>query len=437
MRKTYLLVIFTLISLSLTRNLYATKDRYPSSVALSGATSHCQGSSASELTATITNTTCGVGGGTNNLNITVSWYSNTVNSTVGGTLVSSVVSTTATTTYTYAPSTAVSGTLYYYVVVTWGVGTVCAVAGSVTSATQAITITPSSLTYSSSAVSQYSASPIDLSCTDVTNPILQMAITVSGASTPCPAYVTQFNFTTAGSTNASTDISQARVYYTQQTAGYDAFYFFGSVNNPNGAFTINGSEPLLLGAGTYYFYLCYSIHSTATSGDVVDAALSSFTIDGTSENNMSPNPTASITLGGGSCHTTPDLPNPPSNIQTVTAGSLVIPMDNSHQDLWLTYPFNTKAYGLVRALLMQDIPVKWVIKSGKIKDSSDFSAVAAREFPTTTAASLQYFKGSAFIIDTTYLARSVYPGEQTAAQVISTFATRWKSQYMCYKAILL
>ncbi|HSY77922.1 MAG TPA: hypothetical protein VK890_13735, partial [Bacteroidia bacterium] len=163
-----------------------------------------------------------------------------------------------------------------------------------------------------------------------------------------------------------------------------------------------------------------------TSGDVVDATLSSFVFNGTSENNMSPNPVVSVTLGGGTCHTNPDLPSPTSNIQTVTAGSLVIPMDTSHQRLWMNRPFNTKAYGLVRALLMQDIPVKWVIKSGKIKDSSDFSANAFQEYPTVTAATLQYFKSGEFIVDTTYLARSVYPGEQTAIQVIAAFAPRWK-----------
>ncbi len=63
-----------------------------------------------------------------------------------------------------------------------------------------------------------------------------------------------------------------------------------------------------------------------------------------------------------------DLPNPTANIQTATAGSLIIPMDNAHQNLFLGRPFNTKAYGLIHALLLNDIPIKWVIKSGKAKD---------------------------------------------------------------------
>ncbi|PCI09175.1 MAG: hypothetical protein COB73_05975 [Flavobacteriaceae bacterium] len=65
-----------------------------------------------------------------------------------------------------------------------------------------------------------------------------------------------------------------------------------------------------------------------------------------------------------------DLPNPPTNLETVPLGSLVIPMDNSNQSV--IAPFNLKAYGLVHALLLQDIPVKWVIKAGKIKDAIDF-----------------------------------------------------------------
>ncbi|HTB07416.1 MAG TPA: hypothetical protein VK806_10735, partial [Bacteroidia bacterium] len=429
MKKFYSLLLF--FSLFVSENAFATKDRYPSTIsAFTGGATYCQSAAASNLSVTYANAICGAGGGTNNTNITVTWYSNTVNSTSGGTVVNTVASNTGTTTFTYTPLTTTIGTLYYYVVITWatGSGAGCAVGGSLSTAsyidsTQTVIVT-TPMAYVSSSVSQYSPMNIDKNCTDVTNPILAFTVTVSGGCSPDS--ITQFNFTTAGSTNAGTDITRARLYYTRQTAGYNAFYFFGSVNNPSGAFTINGSQALLDGAGTYYFYLCYDISGTATSGDAVDATMNSFVINGATETNMSPNPTCTGTIGNASCSGTPDMSGPTANLQTINAGSYIIPMDNSHQALWPGRPFNTKAYGLVRALLMQDIPVKWVIKTGKIKDSSDFSASSTQIYPTVGTTGLQYFKSSEFIIDTTYLNKSVYPGEKTAIQVISAFASEWK-----------
>jgi gliding motility-associated-like protein len=242
--------------------------RYPTAItAFTGGLNYCHNRAAQPLTLTYSTTTCGAGG-TTNVAITVTWYSNTVNSTVGGTAVQTVTSTAATTTFVYVPLTTSVGTLYYYATISWAtIG--CVTAGSLTTAaTQPVTIS--------------------------------------------------------------------------------------------------------------------------------------------------------------SCPQSADMPDAPSNLKTVPAGSYVIPMDNEHQNLWLTYPFNIKAYGLVDSLLLNDIPVYWVIKSGKAKDSSDFSAVASRVYPTTTAAALQYFKAGEFIIDTTWLNKSYYSGEKTALQIITPFANRWK-----------
>ncbi|MDO9185737.1 MAG: hypothetical protein Q7W13_06975, partial [Bacteroidia bacterium] len=115
-----------------------------------------------------------------------------------------------------------------------------------------------------------------------------------------------------------------------------------------------------------------------------------------------------------------DLPNPPAHLETIPLGSLVIPMDNTHQNL--TAPFNLKAYGLVNALLQNDIPVKWVIKSGKLKDGIDFSATVQRVYPTALAASLEDFRASAFIIDSTWVNKTPYSNwGQTASQIIAAF----------------
>ena len=98
----------------------------------------------------------------------------------------------------------------------------------------------------------------------------------------------------------------------------------------------------------------------------------------------------------------PDLPGPATNIVTVPAGSLVIPMDNTNQSL--VAPFNLKSYGLVNRLLQNHIPVRWAIRAGKPKDGVDFAASAFRFSPSVTATSSVSFAGGPFIIDRAYAA---------------------------------
>ena len=115
----------------------------------------------------------------------------------------------------------------------------------------------------------------------------------------------------------------------------------------------------------------------------------------------------------------PDLPNPTGNIQTATIGSLVIPMDNANQNIGS--PFNLKAYGLIHALLSNDIPVKWVIRSDKGKDSVDFSATAERLYPTYVSSAMINFIASAFIIDSVWVNNPSSTSSQTATQIITSY----------------
>lgn len=92
-----------------------------------------------------------------------------------------------------------------------------------------------------------------------------------------------------------------------------------------------------------------------------------------------------------------DLPVPVSNIQTLPTGSYVIAMDNTNQ-LNNSSVFNLKAYGLIVTLLNNSKKVKWVIKSGKVKDSSDFNVNATRIRPTLGSAASFYFKSGPFVI---------------------------------------
>jgi gliding motility-associated-like protein len=278
--------------------------------------------------------------------------------------------------------------------------------------------------YNSSAVSQYTTSNVIRGCSFTANPILEIRVNITGGNcTPADA-ITQFVFSTigdAGSTNAATDISKAEIYYADTTQGFSNANFFGSVNNPNGTFTITGSQPLNLGSKTYYFYLTYIVPGTATIGNVLDASMSSFVFNGSTISNMStPNPAGGRSIVSGTCLNAGDAAPPVTNTQTITAGSLIIPMDNTHQAL--VAPFNLKAYGLIHQLLLNDVPVKWVIKSGKAKDAPDFIANAGQIYPTVVAAASQTFIASEFVVDSFWVNHSFYPGGQTAAQVMTAFA---------------
>ena len=93
-----------------------------------------------------------------------------------------------------------------------------------------------------------------------------------------------------------------------------------------------------------------------------------------------------------------DLPGPPANIQALPIGSYIIPMDNSYQ-LNSSGLFNLKAYGLVVYLLNSNVKIKWVIKSGKIKDATDFTVSADKIKPTfSSSGGSKNFKAGPFVI---------------------------------------
>lgn len=92
-----------------------------------------------------------------------------------------------------------------------------------------------------------------------------------------------------------------------------------------------------------------------------------------------------------------DIPVATPNLQTIPSGSLVIPMDNTHQ-VTSGGMFNLKAYGFVIDLLNHVILVRWVINSGKAHDAIDFTAMAERLEPTAQATQSRDFKGGPFVI---------------------------------------
>jgi hypothetical protein len=94
----------------------------------------------------------------------------------------------------------------------------------------------------------------------------------------------------------------------------------------------------------------------------------------------------------------PDLPGARTNLEMIATGAYIIPMDTNLQNIGSTY-FNMKAYGLVNELLHSNIPVKWAISAGKVKDAADFVAYAKRFSPSTNAASSRSFYSGPFIVD--------------------------------------
>jgi hypothetical protein len=95
-------------------------------------------------------------------------------------------------------------------------------------------------------------------------------------------------------------------------------------------------------------------------------------------------------------------------VETLPTGTYIIPMDNTLQG-----NFNLKSYGLAVRLLHANVPLKWIINPGKVKDGVDFSANASRIKPTAGAASIFSFRGGPL---------AVYPGyESQALAVINAY----------------
>ncbi|GAB3823177.1 hypothetical protein GCM10028821_00130 [Hymenobacter jeollabukensis] len=102
--------------------------------------------------------------------------------------------------------------------------------------------------------------------------ILRVALTTTGAANPIS--VTQLNFTADGTT-ALANISNARVYFTGSSPTFSTATQFGTSSaapafGPTG-FSLTGSQAL--SEGVNYFFLTYDIVAGATTGNVVDAAL--------------------------------------------------------------------------------------------------------------------------------------------------------------------
>ena len=94
--------------------------------------------------------------------------------------------------------------------------------------------------------------------------ILQVPVVVTGTTTPFT--VTSLNLTTGSSTNPTSDLANAKIYFTGNNSAFATTTQYGStILSPNGNYTVTGSA--VLSEGTNYFWITYDINAAAVVGD--------------------------------------------------------------------------------------------------------------------------------------------------------------------------
>lgn len=130
-------------------------------------------------------------------------------------------------------------------------------------------ISNTGMTFVSSTTEQATTSPVIQG--SINNEVVRLKVVTDGVLNPFN--VTSITFNTTGTTSTS-DLTNARVYYTTSTTFSTATQFGSAVPNPNGSFSVTGTQALSNGAN--YFWLAYDISGTATPYNVVDAQCTQF-----------------------------------------------------------------------------------------------------------------------------------------------------------------
>lgn len=86
---------------------------------------------------------------------------------------------------------------------------------------------------------------------------------------------------------------------------------------------------------------------------------------------------------------------------TFGQGSLVLPMDTDYQDQGML-----KVYGLVYDLLRQSVPVRWVIKNGKLYQGVDFVA-SGKDHQTQAVIANHGYRGGPWVVDSADAAKAL------------------------------
>ncbi|MBC7382605.1 MAG: T9SS type A sorting domain-containing protein [Bacteroidia bacterium] len=174
----------------------------------------------------------------------------------------------------------------------------------------------SPMTYVSSTSTQPDLTKIQRGSTN--NKILR--IDVQTSLTGSPTNATVFDLSTNGSVNPSSNITNAKVWYTSGSTTFAATNQFGSTfTGPSGSFTISGSQALVNGLN--YFWVTYDVPDTAVLGDSVDAEITAITIAGIAQTPTTTAPGGSRIIRAPFCSSTATSGGD-EEILNVTFGSL-------------------------------------------------------------------------------------------------------------------
>ncbi len=115
-----------------------------------------------------------------------------------------------------------------------------------------------------------------------------------------------------------------------------------------------------------------------------------------------------LVVASAACSVDSNKPAPPiatseqSLDRTFASGSLVIPMDTTFQDNG-----TLKAFGLVYRLLQNNVPVHWIVKTGKAVGASDFTLATGTNVQTAAAVTAAAYRAAPFVIDSADRAKAL------------------------------
>ena len=130
------------------------------------------------------------------------------------------------------------------------------------------------MTYISSTITQTATTKVERSSTN--NQIIGLQVVTSAIGSPI--ILSNIDVSTTGTSSLS-DISNLKVWYTGNSNSFVANTQFGTtVSAPSATQSIAGITNL--SNGTNYFWITYDINAAATIGNIVDAEISSLTLNG-------------------------------------------------------------------------------------------------------------------------------------------------------------
>jgi hypothetical protein len=164
----------------------------------------------------------------------------------------------------------------------------CRAGGSGEAQDYTVTIVNNPLAYSSSSAIQQTGT-VAPNVTD--RPILQIPVSSIGCGV---APITQFVFSTAGTTNVSNIVS-AKLYRTGASGSFNTSTLLGTVSSPSGQFTFAVTDTLLQNQATIY-WLAYDVSASAAVSNVLDARFDSVEVLGAFHAPTAGNPTGNVII---------------------------------------------------------------------------------------------------------------------------------------------